>query len=152
MGALFPGGSRRTAMHKSYQKIGKHSTSIELPDIVHLKLVGEVSVEEGRALNEAHLAYAKELPHFFYMIDLSELENIPAVVRKEASQTVKMLPLRGTVIYQTPLKARVIAKLLLTAANLFKGGAGQNPVHFVDTAEEARDWIKRRRQRSADAA
>ncbi|HKV11110.1 MAG TPA: hypothetical protein VJ725_23420 [Thermoanaerobaculia bacterium] len=139
-------------MHKGYQKIGRHSTSMELPDIVHLKLVGEVSVDEGRAVNEAHLAYAKELPHFFYMIDLSELENIPAVVRKEASETVKLLPLRGTVIYQTPLKARVIAKLLLTAANLFRGGAGQNPVHFVDTAEEARDWIKRRRQRIADAA
>ena len=139
-------------MHKGYKKIGSHSTSMELPDIVHLKLIGEVSIEEGRAINQAHIDYAKELPHFFYMIDLSELENIPAAVRKEASETVRILPLRGTVIYQTPLRARVIAKLLLTAANLFKGGAGQNPVHFVDTAEEARTWIKLRRQRTADAA
>ena len=139
-------------MQKGHKKIGKHSTSIEIPDIVHLKLVGEVGVEEGRAINQTHLDYAKELPHFFYMIDLSELENIPAAVRREASQTVKILPLRGTVIYQTPLRARVIAKLLLTAVNLFKGGAGQNPVDFVDTTEEARAWIKRRRQQIADAA
>lgn len=139
-------------MKKSHKRIGNHSTSIELPDIVHLKLVGEVSVEEGRAINEVHLDYGRELPHFFYMIDLSELDNIPAVVRKEASATVKLLPLRGTVIYQTPLRARVIAKLLLTAANLFRGGAGQNPMDFVDTEEEARAWIRRRRQQIADAA
>lgn len=139
-------------MRKSHKKIGNHSTWIELPDIVHLKLVGEVGVEEGRAVNEAHLEYARELPHFYYMIDLSELDNIPAVVRKEASATVKMLPLRGTVIYQTPLRARVIAKLLLTAANLFRGGASQNPMDFVDTEEDARAWIRRRRQQIADAA
>lgn len=139
-------------MHKGYKKIGMHSTSMELPDIVHLKLVGEVSLEECREINQTHIDYAKELPQFFYMIDLSELENIPAAVRREASQTVKILPVRGTVIYQTPLRARVIAKLLLTAVNLFKGGATQNPVDFVDTTEEARAWIRRRRQQIADAA
>ncbi|HSK79950.1 MAG TPA: hypothetical protein VLQ45_26085 [Thermoanaerobaculia bacterium] len=139
-------------MHKGSKKIGRHSTSMEIPDIVHLKLVGEVTLEECREINQAHIDYARDLPHFFYMIDLSELENIPAAVRREASQTVKILPLRGTVIYQTPLRARVIAKLLLTAVNLFKGGAGQNPVDFVDTTEEARAWIKRRRQQIADAA
>ncbi|HSN87570.1 MAG TPA: hypothetical protein VL025_12470 [Thermoanaerobaculia bacterium] len=139
-------------MHKGYKKIGRHSTSMEIPDIVHLKLVGEVTLEECREINQAHIDYARDLPLFFYMIDLSELENIPAAVRREASQTVKILPLRGTVIYQTPLRARVIAKLLLTAVNLFKGGAGQNPVDFVDTTEEARAWIKRRRQQIADAA
>jgi hypothetical protein len=139
-------------MHKGYKKIGRHSTSMEIPDIVHLKLVGEVTLEECREINQAHIDYARDLSHFFYMIDLSELENIPAAVRREASQTVKILPLRGTVIYQTPLRARVIAKLLLTAVNLFKGGAGQNPVDFVDTTEEARAWVKRRRQQIADAA
>lgn len=138
-------------MKKDHRKIGSHSTGMELPDIVHLKLVGEVNLEECREINQAHIDYAKELPHFYYMIDLGELDNIPAAVRKEASETVKTLPLRGTVIYQTPLRARVIAKLLLTAANLFKGGAGQNPVDFVDTEQEARAWIERRRQKLASA-
>jgi hypothetical protein len=139
-------------MKKDERKIGKSSTSMELPDIVHLKLVGEVSLEECREINQAHIDYAKELPHFFYMIDLSELDNIPAAVRKEASETVKILPLRGTVIYQAPLRARVIAKLLLTAANLFRGGAGQNPMDSVNTEEEARAWVERRRRKIANAA
>ncbi|HSK80548.1 MAG TPA: hypothetical protein VLQ45_29105, partial [Thermoanaerobaculia bacterium] len=77
-------------MHKGYKKIGRHSTSMEIPDIVHLKLVGEVTLVECREINQAHIDYARDLPHFFYMIDLSELENIPAAVRREASQTVKI--------------------------------------------------------------
>lgn len=139
-------------MKKGERKIGKSSTSMELPDIVHLKLVGEISLEECREINQAHIDYAKELPYFFYMIDLSDLDNIPAAVRKEASETVKLLPLRGTVIYQAPLRARVIAKLLLTAANLFRGGAGQNPTDSVNTEEEARAWIERRRRKIASAS
>lgn len=139
-------------MKKGERKIGKSSTSMELPDIVHLKLVGEISLEECREINQAHIDYAKELPYFFYMIDLSDLDNIPAAVRKEASETVKLLPLRGTVIYQAPLRARVIAKLLLTAANLFRGGAGQNPTDSVNTEEEARAWVERRRRKIANAS
>lgn len=138
-------------MHKVHN-FGRHSTSLELPDIVHLKLVGEVELLECRQINQAHLEFAQDLEHMFYMIDLSELDNIPAAVRREASETVKGLPLRGTVIYQTPLRARVLAKLLLTAVNLFKGGAGQNPVEFVDTVEEARLWVDRRRHQIANAA
>lgn len=138
-------------MHKVHN-FGRHSTSLELPDIVHLKLVGEVELLECRQINQMHIEFAQDLEHMFYMIDLSELDNIPAAVRREASETVKNLPLRGTVIYQTPLRARVLAKLLLTAVNLFKGGAGQNPVEFVDTVEEARLWVDRRRHQIANAA
>lgn len=133
-------------------EIGSHRTSLELPDIVHLKLVGEVGLPECRQINQAHIEFAQGLDRIFYMIDLSELDNIPAAVRREASETVRILPLQGTVIYQTPLRARVLAKLLLTAVNLFKGGAGQNPVEFVDTREEARAWVDQRRRQIASVA
>ncbi len=77
-------------------------------------------------------------------------------MRKEASETVKLLPLRGTVICNAPLRARVLAKLLLTAANLasslFGKSPGANPVTFADTEEEARSWIEKRRGQIAAAA
>jgi len=80
-------------------------------------------------------------------------DDLPANVRKEASETVKLLPLRGTAVLNAPLRARVLAKLLLTAANLFKRGAESNPVVFADTMDDARVWIeKRRSQITAEAA
>ena len=52
----------------------------------------------------------------------------------------------GTVVYGAPLKAKVLAKLLMTAVNLFKGGKNQNLVEFTDTEAEARVWLDRRRR------
>jgi hypothetical protein len=132
---------------------GRQYTSLEQPDIVHMKLVGDVKIEECRQLNEAHLEYAKHVNYFFYWIDMTELEDLPAAVRREASATVKLLPLRGTVVFNAPLRARVLAKLLLTAANLFRSGPEKNPVVFAENAEEANAYFaKWRQQITAEAA
>jgi hypothetical protein len=131
---------------------GEQWTGLELPDIVHMRLQGKVTLEECRMLNDAHLAYGKEVPYFFYLIDLTELEDLPPAVRKEASETVKLLPLRGTVVKNAPLKAKVLARLLLTAANLFRRGPEANPLTFCDTEDEARVWYEKRRQQMGEVA
>jgi hypothetical protein len=142
-------------MLKSHQ-CGRQFTGLELPDIVHLKIQGTCTLEECRMINRAHLEYAQDVPHFFFLINLAELEDLPAAVRKEASETVKILPLRGTVVCNAPLKARVLAKLLLTAGNLASRLIGKspasNPVAFADTEDEARAWIDKRRREVAEAA
>jgi hypothetical protein len=138
-------------LFKSHQ-CSRQFTGLELPDIVHLRIQGKCTLEECRMINDAHLEYAKDVDHFFFLIDLSQLEDLPPAVRKEASATVKLLPVRGTVICNAPMKARVLAKLLLTAANLFRRGPESNPVTFADTEAEARVWIEKRRQQIAAAA
>ncbi|HEY3567107.1 MAG TPA: hypothetical protein VGP73_04165 [Thermoanaerobaculia bacterium] len=138
-------------MFKSSQ-IGRQFTGLELPDIVHLRLQGQVTLEEAKLINEAHIEYGQDVTHFFYMIDLADLDDLPAAVRREASGVVKILPLRGTVVYNAPLRAKVLAKLLLTAASLFRKGEESNPVFFADTEEEARALIQRRRQHLGLAA
>jgi hypothetical protein len=130
---------------------GRQFTALELPDIVHLKLRGKVTLEECRAINQANIEYSQHLSYFFYLVDLGELEDLPPAVRKEASETVKSLPARGTALLNAPMKARVLAKLLLTAANLFRRGPESNPVVFVDSADEAHDWFEKRRHQIAAA-
>ena len=125
---------------------GQQWTGLEKPDICRLTLQGKVTLEECRMLNEAHLEFGKDVPYFFYLIDLSALEDLPPAVRKEASETVKLLPLRGTVVKNAPLRAKVLARLLLTAANLFRRGPEANPLVFVETEEEAHVWYAKRRQ------
>jgi hypothetical protein len=127
-------------------QIGKHFTTLEDPDILFMKLVGDVSNEEVKEINRAHLEYGQLGKHLYYLIDLSELDNLAPRVRKEASDTVKLLPLRGTAIYGAPLKAKVLAKLMLTASNMFRGGKNPNPVEFHDSEAEARAWITKRRE------
>jgi len=131
---------------------GQQWTALESPDVVHMKLQGKCTLEECRQINRAHLEYAQEVPYFFYFIDLTDLEDLPPPVRREASETVKLLPLRGTVVCNAPLKAKVLARLLLTAASLFRRGPEVNPLLFVDSEQEAQSWFAKRRQEMATAA
>jgi len=129
----------------SQTQIGSHVTGFEEPDILFMKLVGDVSNEEVKVINQTHLDLAQGTHQLFYLIDLSELDNLAPQVRKEASEVVKLLPLRGTAIYGAPLKAKVLAKLMLTAASMFRGGKNFNPVEFHDNESQARAWIAKRR-------
>lgn len=129
-------------------QIGNHVTALEEPDILFMKLVGDVTNDEVKEINQTHLDFAQGFQQLFYLIDLSELDNLAPQVRKEASEVVKLLPLRGTAIYGAPLKAKVLAKLMLTAASMFRGGKNFNPVEFHDNETEARAWINKRRSQT----
>lgn len=126
--------------------IGNQTTYFEPPDIFFLKLRGAVSWDEGSEINRRHREWAKTLNRVFFLIDLSELDRIDPEVRKDATSTLAEVPLRGMVGYSAPIKARVIAKLIFTALNLFSNKADRIPLHFTDTEASARAWIEERRR------
>ena len=133
--------------------IGNQITYFEPPDIIVLKLHGAVSWEEGSEINRRHREWGKTVERVFFLIDLKELDRIDPEVRKDATTTLASVPLRGMVGYSAPIKARVIAKLIFTALNLFSNKADRIPLHFADTEAEARVWIEeRRRELDAGAA
>ncbi|HEV3460144.1 MAG TPA: hypothetical protein VHG32_26675 [Thermoanaerobaculia bacterium] len=131
--------------------IGNQTTLFEPPDIIFLKLRGACSLEEGTEINRRHREWGRTVDRVFFLIDLSELDRIDAEVRKDATRTLAEVPLRGMVGYSAPIKARVIAKLIFTALNLFSNKADRIPLHFTATEAEARAWIEERR-RELDAA
>ena len=134
-------------------KIGNQLTYFEPPDIFVLKLCGGVTWEEGSEINRRHREWGKTLDRVFYLIDLAELDRIDAEVRKDATSTLAEMPLRGMVGFSAPIKARVIAKLIFTALNLFSNKADRIPLHFTDDEAQARAWIEeRRRELDATAA
>jgi hypothetical protein len=131
--------------------IGKQTTVFEPPDIFFLKIRSHVNWEEGSEINRTHREWGKNLDRVFLLIDLSELDRIDPEVRKDATATMATIPLRGMVGFAAPIKAKVIAKLIFTALNLFSNKADKVPLHFTDTEAEARAWIEERR-RELDAA
>ena len=134
-------------------QIGNQITYFEPPDIFILKLHGGVTWEEGSEINRRHREWGKTLDRVFLLIDLAELDRIDPEVRKDATSTLAEIPLRGMVGYSAPIKAKVIAKLIFTALNLFSNKADRIPLHFTDTEAQARAWIDaRRRDLDAGAA
>jgi hypothetical protein len=126
--------------------IGKQTTLFEPPDIIYLKLSGTCTWEEGAEINRRHREWGATADRIFYLVDLAELERIDPEVRKDATKTMALVPTRGMVGFSAPLKARVIAKLIFTALNLFSNKADRIPLGFVDTEQEARKWIEERRR------
>jgi uncharacterized protein YggL (DUF469 family) len=135
----------------SYE-VGKHMTCFEEPDIIFMRLIGEVSKEEGLEMNQRHREFGAGRHHVFFLIDLERLEKIDPEVRRVATETLRDVPLRGMALYRAPLKAKVIAKLIITALNMFKKDASTNPVIFADTEEAARAWLAARRLEVLSAA
>jgi hypothetical protein len=129
--------------------IGDQITYFEEPDIIVLKLRGEVSEEEGMELNRLNREFGQGREHVFFLIDLEEMSNLPPKVRKVATETLHQVPTRGVAICKAPFKARVIAKLIVTALNMFRREAAKDPVEFLDSEQEARAWIDKRRQEIA---
>jgi len=135
------------------EPIGRHATYFEDPDVIFMRLVGMTSEEEANEINRRHRIWGDENPRVFYLLDLTRLEGIHPEGRKAASRTVRLLPLAGVAVYGAPIKARVLAKLVFTAMNLFKvNSADRFPIEFYHTEAEARAWIDARRRSLGPAA
>jgi hypothetical protein len=126
-------------------QIGPHTTYFEEPDTIFLKLVGYCNREQGEEINRRHLEFGQNRENVFYLIDHANLEGIDPEVRKRATQVLNEVPLRGMLGFSAPLKAKVIAKLIFTALNLFSGKAEKTPLEFFPTEADARAWIEKRR-------
>ncbi|HET7177271.1 MAG TPA: hypothetical protein VFI63_01140 [Solirubrobacterales bacterium] len=132
--------------------VGAHTTGFEEPDVIFMRLIGEVSKEEGLEMNQRHREFGEGRHHVFFLIDLERLEKIDPEVRRVATETLRDVPLRGMALYKAPLKAKVIAKLIITALNMFKKDASTNPVIFANSEDEARAWLAARRLEILSAA
>lgn len=133
-------------------RVGRHSISFVEPDIIYLCPNGEVSGPDGRELNRLQVEMGTGHERLFLLIDLSGMEGMDPEVRKESGLTMKTLPLRGIAVFRASFKAKVLAKLIVSAMNLFKSGADRAPLEVFDTEQEARAWIAKRREELMGAA
>lgn len=124
-------------------QIGPHVNRFVPPDVVYMRVVGELSEEDGREINRQHAEMGRNVDGLFFVCDISQLESVTSQTRKEAVEIQKNMAIAGAVILKAPLKARIFAKLILTATNLFR--TDKMPVVFVDTEEEGWAWIEQQR-------
>ena len=125
-------------------RINQHVNRFVPPDVIYMRVVGELSEEDGREINRQHSAMGKDVDGLFFVCDISQLESVTSATRKEAVEIQKKMAIAGAVILKAPLKARIFAKLILTASNLFR--SDKMLVEFVDTEEEAWAWIEQQRK------
>ncbi|HVG09605.1 MAG TPA: hypothetical protein VNM67_18025 [Thermoanaerobaculia bacterium] len=125
-------------------RISQHVNRFIPPDVIYMRVVGDLSDEDGHEINRQHYELGKDVDGLFFICDISELESVTSSTRKEAVEIQKKMAIAGAVILKAPLKARIFAKLILTASNLFR--SEKMLVEFVNTEEEAWAWIEQQRE------
>lgn len=132
-------------MDNGYQ-VGRHYCVFDEPDTIFMRLDGDVGAEEGSVLNKMHSEMGRDRERLFLLIDMAKLGGIDPEVRKESGLMMKTLPLRGIAVFHASLKAKVLAKLIVSAMNIFKSAAERAPLDVFDSEADARAWIARRRE------
>jgi hypothetical protein len=122
--------------------VGEQITGFEEPDIIFMKLVGTVTEDEVRVINEMQIDFSRGRDRVFFLIDLSELESLSNAVRRAAIEGLNQMPVAGLAVYQAPLTARVLAKLIITGMKLFGKSI---PLQFFDDEAGARSWVDQQR-------
>ena len=122
--------------------VGEQITGFEEPDLIYMKLVGSVTEDEVRVINEMQIDFSRGRERVFFLVDLEELESLSNSVRRAAIEGLNQMPVAGLAVFKAPLTARVLAKLVITGMKLF----GKNlQLEFFDDEAGARAWIDQRR-------
>jgi hypothetical protein len=125
-------------------RLNQHTNRFIPPDTIYMKVVGDLNDEDGAELNRQHWEMGKDVDGLFFICDISELESVTSGTRKGAVEVQKKLAIAGFAILKAPLKARIFAKLIMTASNLFR--SDKIPFTFSTTDQEAWEWIQKRRE------
>jgi anti-sigma regulatory factor (Ser/Thr protein kinase) len=128
-------------------RIGAHTTWLEEPDLIVLRLAGDVSPEDAEEINRRHFAMIEGREAIYMLVDMVGLGSDTPAGRRTTSEALNRMPLRGLAVCQARMEAKVMAKMVIAGMNLFKDGeSARFPVEYFEDEASARVWIDRLRQ------
>jgi anti-anti-sigma regulatory factor len=128
-------------------RIGSHTTWLEEPDLIVLRLAGDVSLENAEEINRRHFELIKGHEAIFMLVDMAGLATDTPAGRKHTSEALTRMPLRALAVCHAHMEARVMAKMIITGSDLFKTEDSTDyPVSFFEDEPSARAWLEERRR------
>lgn len=125
-------------------RIGAHTTWLEEPDLIVLRLAGDVSQEDAEEINRRHFALIEGRESVTMLVDMVGLGTDTPAGRKITSEALTRMPLRGLAVCQARMEAKVMAKMVIAGVDLFQGeGNARFPVEYFEDEAAARAWLAR---------
>ena len=134
-------------------KIGRHEMWLEPPDIVHVRVIGDVTESDTIELLTRSDQCATERDHQFWLVDVRQIGHIQPGARRRAASWPLSPSHWGTVAFGVGFAQQLLARMLLSAAKFLRGEV--ETVMLLSTEDEARTWLteeRRRRQAQSPAA
>ena len=136
-------------MSEQAWELGRHRIHMESPDILCVRVIGDVTEEQAVELLTLSDRCAAERDHQFWLVDVSQLGHIHPGARRTAASWPLSASHWGTVAFGVGFAQRLLARMLLGAGKLLRGEV--ETVELLSLEEDARRWISEerlRRQRS----
>lgn len=127
-----------------FRPVGPHRYRIEPPDVVHVKLDGDVELEHIRIL----YASVTELPdpsRAYLLRDARRVGEIKPQARAHIARSGRAKDVLAVVNYGSSFHARVLLTMVLKAVRVFRPSAPR--LLFFETEEQARAWIASDREK-----
>jgi len=138
------GGGLMPEVHR----IGAHTTWIEEPDLIVLRLAGDVSPEDAEEINRKHFGLIAGRESVYMLVDMVGLGTDTPAGRKTTSEALTRMPIRGLAVCQARMEARVMAKMVIAGVDLFKEDESASfPVQYFEDEPAARAWIEELREK-----
>jgi hypothetical protein len=125
--------------------VGSHTTWFEEPDLIGLRLAGDVSLQESEELAREHLDMAQGRDAIFMLVDMAGYGSGTPAGRKVTSEALHRMPVHGIALYRAKLTSKVMAKLVFAGVKLFRKDRQGLPIEFFADEAEARAWIEGKR-------
>ena len=123
------------------RRVGEGSVWLEGEDLIVFQWVGTIGAEETAAVMEwCHEVYDR-LDRVFLMLDMRRAVHVNAAGRKQMVRYARARPLTAAVLVGARFQLRVVVNLVINALNMLR--EKEQPVCFVDSEEEGRQWLNR---------
>jgi hypothetical protein len=119
-------------------QVGPHQVEIELPDIMHIHLNGDVEVEHFRGFYDLIVAFPP--PTIIYVLrDARRGGAVSMQARKYIARNANMDQVAAIVNYGSSFHTRTVLSMMSRAFRLINNR--MPPAIFFETEVEARAWI-----------
>lgn len=124
------------------KQIRGHSITLLEPNLLLVRLCGDVSADDVREIHQARLRMSTPGP-LFHVLDLSQFGSMGPDARRAAMESAKARPYKGLAVFGANLQTRTMLTLIWTARSLLT--STDSKVFFAKTEAEARAWVDQHR-------
>lgn len=138
--------SRRIGEHDRMESVksGRHEVRFEEPDIVHIRIVGELLVSDLEVLYPALQRYGEGLNRQLWLMDMAEAGTMSPESRRRSAEWVPRIRIGAAAMVHAGFEQRIITKMLTHVYRLL--GVMNHPTRFFDDEASARAWLASQRR------
>jgi hypothetical protein len=131
-------------------RVSQHIVKYELPDIVFLKFIGDITGPDVSEITAACKPWMIDHEYLLLLVDLSDMGRALPDARTAGKEKGEY-EMRGTAFFGASPRIRILVNLVVSALNILLKRI-DNPVRFFATEAQARAWLSERRKILTDCS